>query len=106
MSTALEKVNRLKAQLQNIKEEAKQAAKIGVSSTLVVGGGAAAGLLAAKMPYLPRTTVPTAGAVGSGLILLAMSGVLDEHADNAAMVGAGMLAAVAARESEKLFKAA
>lgn len=106
MSTAIEKLKRVQSQLANMKDEAKRAAKIGVGSTLVVGGGAAAGVLAAKMPYLPRTTVPTAGALGSGLILLSMSGVLDEHSDEVAMVGAGMLAAVAARETEKLFAAA
>jgi hypothetical protein len=106
MSTAIEKLKRVQSQLTNLKAEAKQAAKIGIGSTLVVGGGAVAGVLAAKLPYLPRTTVPTAGAVGSAAILLAMSGVLEEHSDEVAMIGAGMLAAVAARETEKLFAAA
>jgi hypothetical protein len=106
MSTTLEKYTRLKAQLANVKQEAKQAAKLGISSTVIVGGGVIAGALAAKMPYVPKTAVPSAAAVGSGLILLAMSGTLDEHADNVALLGAGMLAAVAARESEKLLAAA
>lgn len=106
MSTALEKLNRMKAQLANVREEAKHVAKLGIASTVVVGGGAVAGMIQAKVPFLPRTAVPTAGAVGSGLIVLAMSGVLDDQADNVALLGAGMLAAVAARETEKLFAAA
>lgn len=106
MSTTLEKYNRLKTTLAHYKDDAKKAAKLGIQSTLVVGGGAAAGVLQAKMPFLPRTAVPTAGAVGSGMIALAMAGVLDEHADNVALVGAGMLAAIAARETEKLLSAA
>ena len=106
MSTTMEKVTRLRTQLANVKEEAKHVARLGIASTVVIGGGAAAGLCGAKMPFLPKTAVPTAGALGSGLIVLAMSGVLEKEADNVALFGAGMVAAVVARETEKLLTAA
>jgi hypothetical protein len=40
--------------------------------------------------------------VGFGLVALAMSGMLDEQGDAAADIGAGMLAALAAREAERI----
>ena len=108
MSTAITRasVDRLKARLSSMKEDAKHATKIGVGSLVIVGGGAAAGVIAAKMPYLPGTNVPTAAAVGSALVAAAMTGMLDEQSDNVANLGAGMLAAIAARETERMLKAA
>ncbi len=106
LGTAKEKLERLRTQLSNLRGEAKHVAQVGVRSVLVVAGGAAAGAIQAKMPFLPNTQVPTAGVVGAGLITLAMSGMLDDQGDNAAFFGAGLLAAIAARETEKALSAA
>jgi hypothetical protein len=108
MSTSLTRASydRLKARLANVKNEAKHATKVGVTSLVVVGGGAAAGAISAKMPFLPGTNVPTAAAVGSAMIAAAMTGMLEDQSDNVASLGAGMLAAVAARETERMLKAA
>lgn len=108
MSTSLTRASydRLKARLANVKNEAKHATKVGVTSLVVVGGGAVAGAISAKMPFLPGTNVPTAAAVGSALVAAAMTGMLEDQSDNAAGLGAGMLAAVAARETERMLKAA
>lgn len=102
IASAREKYNRLKSQLANVKDEAKRAAKLGTDTVVVIAGGAAAGLIQAKMPTLLGSTVPTAGIVGAGITALAMSGMLDDQSDHAALFGAGILAAVAAAETEKL----
>lgn len=99
-------LDRLKNRLSSMREDAKHATKVGVGSLVTVGGGAAAGVIQAKMPYLPGTQVPTAAAVGTALIAAAMTGMLDEQSDNVAAFGSGMLAAIAARESERMLKAA
>lgn len=108
MSTAITRasVDRLKSRLASMREDAKHATKIGVGSLVVVGGGAAAGVIQAKMPYLPGTNVPTAAAVGSALVAAAMTGMLDDQSDHVANLGAGMLAAIAAKETERMLKAA
>lgn len=102
MSVTRASVERLKTRLQSMRADAKHASKVGIGSLVVVGGGAAAGVIQAKMPYLPGTTVPTAAAVGSALVAAAMTGLLDEQSDNVAAFGSGMLAALAAREAEKM----
>lgn len=106
ISTAKEKLERLRSQMANMREQAKHATRVGTESLLVVAGGAAAGALQAKLPFLPGTQIPTAAAVGVALVAGAMSGMLDDQADNAACLGAGMLAALAAKETEKLILAA
>lgn len=108
MSTALTRASydRLKSRLATVREDAKKAAKTGASSLIVVGGGVAAGVIASKVPTLPGTTVPTAAVVGTVLVAAAMTGMLDDQSDNVAAFGSGMLAAIAARETEKLLAAA
>lgn len=106
ISSAKEKLERLRSQMANMREQAKHATRVGTESLLVVAGGAAAGALEAKLPFLPGTQIPTAAAVGVALVAGAMSGMLDDQADNAAMLGAGMLAALAAKETNKLVAAA
>jgi hypothetical protein len=108
MSTALTRASydRLKARLANVREDAKKAAKTGAGSLIVVGGGVAAGVLSSKMATLPGTNIPTAAVVGSALVAAAMTGMLDDQSDNVAAFGSGMLAAIAARETERLLAAA
>lgn len=105
LSQARANIDRLKSRLANVKEASKLAAKTGIASLCVVGGGVAAGVIQAKYPTLPGSTVPSAAAAGALLITAAMSGMLDEHGDNVALIGAGMLAAIAAREAEKALAA-
>lgn len=102
LTEAREKLQRFSSQLKNLRSEAKHVAKVGTSSVLIVAGGGLAGAVQAKMPFLPGTQVPTAAALGFGLVALAMSGMLDEQGDAAADIGAGMLAAMAAREAERI----
>jgi len=108
MSTSITRasVDRLKARLASVKEDAKHATRVGVTSLVVVGGGAAAGLIQGKLPLLPGTNVPTAAAVGTALVAAAMTGMLDDQSDNVAAFGSGMLAAIAARETERMMAAA
>lgn len=102
LTEAREKLTRFKNQLANMRAEAKHVAKVGTSAVLTVAGGGLAGAIQAKMPFLPGTQVPTAAAIGFGLVALSMSGMLDEQGDAAADIGAGMLAALAAREAERI----
>lgn len=102
LTEAKGRLERLRSQLANVREQAKHATRIGTESLVVVAGGAACGVIQAKMPFLPGTQIPTAGAVGVGLLTLAMSGMLDDQADNAAFFAAGLLAPLAAKEAEKL----
>jgi hypothetical protein len=107
LSAARDKLTRARNALASVREEAKHVAKVGTSSLVVVGGGVAAGAISAKMPTLPGfSNVPTAAVAGSFLVALGMSNMLDEHSDNAALFGAGILAAIAARETEKALGAA
>lgn len=106
LTAAKERLSRLRSQLANVKDDAKRAAKMGTDSVIVIAGGAAAGLVQAKMPMVPGTTIPTAGLVGGLVTALALSGMLEDQGDHAALFGAGMLAAMAAVETEKLLAAA
>ena len=93
---------RAKRTIASNKEKAKAAARIVNTSMLTVAGGAAAGAIEAKMPYVPKTTVPTPVAIGGVLVLAGMTGLLEEQSDVATAFGSGMLAAMAARETNKL----
>ncbi len=106
LTGAKERLERLRSQMQNMREQAKHATRVGTESLIVVAGGAACGAIQNKLPFLPGTQIPTAAAIGVGLITMAMSGLLDDQGDNAAFLGAGMLAALAAKETEKLLAAA
>lgn len=102
MAVTRASVERLKTRLQSMRADAKHASKVGIGSLVVVGGGAACGVIQAKMPFLPGTQVPTSAALGTALVAAAMSGMLDEQSDNVAAFGSGMLAALAAKEAEKI----
>lgn len=106
LTGAKERLERLRSQLSNMRDQAKHATRVGSESLIVIAGGAAAGALQNKMPFLPGTQIPTAAAVGVGFIVAGMSGWLEDQGDNAAFLGAGMLAALAAKETDKLLSAA
>lgn len=106
ISKARDTVQRLRSQLANVKDDMKRASKLGLDTVVVVGGGVAAGVITVKMPTLFSSTVPTAGVVGAALTALAMSGVFEDEGERVALFGAGILAATAAAETEKLLQAA
>lgn len=105
MATAItsykERAERLKGQLSRIREKGKQAAKTTNGVLLTVAGGAAAGAMAAKMPKLPGTEIPSPVGVGGLLVVAGVAGLFDEMSDNIAQLGAGMLCATVALETEK-----
>jgi sugar (pentulose or hexulose) kinase len=116
MSNALEKIktglsprarevmSRVHGQLQRVKDEAKRVTEVGVSSVVTVAGGVASGALAAKLPLVPGTQVPSDIAVGAGCVLLAMMGAGGKNNEHLASFGSGMLAVRAAKETEKALK--
>jgi hypothetical protein len=116
MSTALTKVmnglsprgkemiSRYRNQIQRVKQEAERVADVGVSSVVTVAGGAAAGVLAAKMAKVPGTEIPSDVALGAACILGAMLGVGGKNNDHLASFGSGVLAVRAATEAAKMVK--
>jgi 1,4-dihydroxy-2-naphthoate octaprenyltransferase len=103
MSGALSRIERLKTQLTNYKAELKAGAKIGTMALLTSSGGVLAGWCYAKYPTISNTTFPTAGALGSGLMLASLANLFDDYSDTAAAVGSGLLAVVLSKEAEKYF---
>jgi hypothetical protein len=100
----MEKVERLRTQLSNLKGELKQSAKVGTNVVLTVSGGVIAGYCYADHPTIPGTTFPTAAALGAGLSLGAVTGIFDDYSDPLAAIGAGLLAVVVSKESEAYFR--
>jgi hypothetical protein len=97
ISQANEKLARLQSRLANVKQEAKRAAKIGIASLVVVGGGGAGGVIDAKLGKFPSPAggdIEASVAVGTALLLGAALGLVDDEgiSDNVALFGAGMLA--------------
>lgn len=104
MNAAMEKVERLRSQLSNLKGELKHSARVGTNSVLTVSGGVIAGWCYADQPNVPGTSFPLAAAIGSGLVLGALANVFDDFSDPAAAIGSGMLAVVISKEAESYFK--
>lgn len=98
-------IERLQSRIQNMKKEAKEAARQTKNSAMTVMGGATAGMLAAKYPTIGDSEVPTAAALGVALVGLSVTGMLDEYGDEMNGLGSGMLAAVAAAEVQKAIEA-
>lgn len=84
---------RLKKRLTNIRAEGQRFAQLGANAVLMAGGGAASGVLRAKMPKLPGTDLDSDGVVGTILIGLAMADVAGDYSDEVASFGGGMVAA-------------
>lgn len=102
---ALNRLARVRTTLQSYKKQAEKAAVVGTHSILTVAGGGIAGFVGVKVPTIPGTEVPTALALG---VLLVGAGALDlggEYSDEAAALGAGMLAGLAATEGAKFANA-
>jgi hypothetical protein len=98
---AVQALQSLKSRFAHLKEDAKRIAQLGTASALTVAGGAAAGVLAVKMPKLPGTEIQSDVALGSACVGVALMGWGDKYAEQLCSLGAGMLAVVAARETQK-----
>ena len=96
VSQANDRLERFKARMATMRKEAKQAAKLGVASTVVVVGGALGGALDSKIGSFNAggTEVKASVVVGTALVVASMVGVIDDETLNEqiAMAGAGMLA--------------
>ena len=88
-----DELSRWKKRVSNIKAEGQRFAQLGANSVLMAGGGAASGVLRAKMPKIPGTELPSDGVVGAVLIGLAVADVAGEYSDEVASFGGGMVAA-------------
>lgn len=97
---------RLKGRVNSLQERTKEAAEAGVVGLATVAGGAAAGVIQAKLDKFPGTDLPAGPVVGSFILTLAMLGKVGAQRLPIASFGGGILAAYAARETEKLIRAA
>lgn len=87
-----DELQRWKKRFANIKAEGRRFAQLGANSVLMAGGGAAAGVLRAKMPNIPGTELPSDGLIGALLIGAAMADIAGEYSDEVASFGGGMVA--------------
>lgn len=99
---ALSSLRALQNRFAHLKEDAQRIAKLGTGAALTVAGGAAAGVLAVKMPRVPGTEIQSDLALGSGLVGAALMGWAGAYAEQATSLGAGLLAVAASREVAKL----
>lgn len=99
----LTKVDRLNRLLSTARSHARESARVGTNSLVTVAGGVATGWCNAKYEKFAGTEVSSAAVIGVGAVVAALSGIFAEYSDEAAAFGAGMLASLAAAESEKYF---
>lgn len=96
VTQANDRLERFKARMATIRKEAKQAAKLGIGTSIVVVGGAVGGAIDAKVGSFNAggTDIPASVLLGTALVLGSMVGVIDDDSLNEqlAMAGAGMLA--------------
>lgn len=81
----------IKSGLTRHKEKAKHAGTTVLQGVLASAGGATAGVLAVKVPHLPKTKVRTDLAIGTVVGIVAAAGLLDETSPFAAAFAQGML---------------
>jgi hypothetical protein len=91
---------RARAALSNMRETTKHAARLGTNAVMTAVGGAAAGVLAVKLPTILGGKVPTDFAIGTVLVGLAAADMFDGYDEQLNSLGAGLLAAAAARETQ------
>jgi hypothetical protein len=104
---ALEKLARLRTYMANnrVKEKAHHAAKTGIGGALAAVGGAGAGLLAVKLPFVPKTKVRSDLALGTLGLLAAAAGEMFlgvEVSNSVADVSKGLIGSGVSRHTEDL----
>jgi hypothetical protein len=105
MSTLAE-VNKAQKSAEKSRNKLREGARLGSSSLIGgLGGGIVSGLIEAKYPTFLGTSVRTGGVLGTVLVATALIGWLEEYSDEAAALGAGLIAATVSREAEQFFLA-
>lgn len=99
-------LSRLKGRVNALQERTKEAAEAGVVGLSTIAGGVAAGAIQVKLEKFPGTDLPAGPVIGSFVLTLAMLGKVGAQRLPLASFGGGILAAYAARETEKLLNAA
>ncbi len=77
--------------VQKHKAAAKHAGVTAVGSVVACAGGAAAGVAAVKLPFIPKTKIRTDLAVGTAIAVGVAMGVFDEHSQSVGAFAQGML---------------
>jgi hypothetical protein len=106
-NVSLAKAERMQSTIERQREKLREGARLGSTALIsALGGGVGAGFLAKKYPTLWGTSISSAGALGTVLIMGAMAKVFAEYSDEAAALGSGLLASAISREAEQYFEAA
>lgn len=94
----------MRATVRRAREETKRFAHVATQGVLTAAGGAASGYLStnSSLAKLPGTELPTDATLGSALLLGCSLDMFDSHNDNVAAFAGGLLAAAAARETQKI----
>lgn len=104
---SLAKAERMESKIAAQREKLRHGARLGSNALITsLGGGVAAGFLNKKYPTVWGTSVNSAGALGTLLIMGAMANLFSEYSDEAASLGGGLLASAIAKEAEEYFDAA
>lgn len=100
---ASSKVERLRAQLNRVKEERQDQIEKATTLALVGAGAFAAGYIPAEFPDIAEVGgIRIELLAGGTLVALGLMDVLDDYSDEAVALGAGMLAADFARRGREL----
>lgn len=101
-----EAIERLKSARARARDIAKRSARLGTTVILAGAGGAVAGFLDLRFPYLPGTAIPTTAAIGLLLVGAAAADMFDaDNNDRVTSFASGMLATIAARQVQKMYVA-
>lgn len=101
-SELVHQIQRARATIRSMRETSKHVGKVMVAQVCAAAGGATAGFLAVKLPVLPKTNIPTDLALGTAIGLGAALDMFDTANDYANAYAMGLLAAGAARETQKM----
>lgn len=105
ISKIKEQYERARAQIARIRENAEHVAELGTDAIITTAGGAAAGVLAVKMPKIPGTEIDSGLAIGTLACGIALTGAAGKMARQVNAFGAGLLAVEAAKATEKALAA-
>lgn len=101
MTKMKHQLERAKAALTNVKEDVERASIMGTNSLVTIAGGAAAGVLAAKMDKVPGTEIDSTLALGTVLCGMALVGAGGKMGDQLNAFGSGLLAVEAFKATQK-----
>jgi len=100
-SELVQQVMRYRNSLAKAREHTRRAGHVAVGQVCAAAGGATAGALAAKLPVIPKTNIPTDAALGVALGLGVALDMFDGANDYVNAFAMGLLGAAAARETQK-----